>query len=259
MFEDVDNHTVYGVHIYGDEQTIDFLQASSLLDPETLEGSLEHDGNGEIPGWQFPWGGWDLRPHSGRIMRIDEGILSDWANLFDPPGTAPSAARLLRPLNREHLIGIAAMSSISVRLGSFEYSWTPCWNEKTDKTTGTIKWDTRRANSLDEVVIQGPIFGIGTPFAKEPNQPCKSNKDYTSIDSLTLPARFIPRTNYQRACDLDVFHSRIPEWNGAPSTEFWRLAWRNMTQSGLERSLTSAVIPPGPTHVHTVHTLALSP
>ncbi|HAM21423.1 MAG TPA: hypothetical protein DCQ04_03955 [Actinobacteria bacterium] len=67
----------------------------------------------------------------------------------------------------------------------------------------------------------------------------------------------IPRTNYQRACDRPTYESRIDQWWGKPSTSYWRLAWRNMTQPGLERSLHMAFLPTGPLHVHTVQSLAM--
>ncbi|MGH3864318.1 MAG: Eco57I restriction-modification methylase domain-containing protein, partial [Actinokineospora sp.] len=66
----------------------------------------------------------------------------------------------------------------------------------------------------------------------------------------------IPRTSYQRAMPPEDYIAGYKTWNGKPSNQFWRLAWRNMVDSSTVRSLHSAIIPPGPTHVHVVHTLA---
>ena len=100
--------------------------------------------------------------------------------------------------------------------------------------------------SWDEVILQGPHFTVATPFAKQPNEHCKNNKDYTQWNLEDLPERVIPRTNYQRVCDRVTYDSRIDQWWGKPSTFYWRHVHREMTQPGLERSLQGAVVQPGP-------------
>ncbi|MFH5211494.1 restriction endonuclease subunit M [Antrihabitans sp. NCIMB 15449] len=39
LFEEIDHHTLYGLHIYGSVQEVSFQQAVWLMDPATLEGS----------------------------------------------------------------------------------------------------------------------------------------------------------------------------------------------------------------------------
>ncbi|MFE1173131.1 class I SAM-dependent DNA methyltransferase [Streptomyces sp. NPDC058773] len=47
-------------------------------------------------------------------------------------------------------------------------------------------------------------------------------------------------------------------WWFQPYTRFYRLAWRRMIPVSTERSLFAALIPPGPAHVHTVQSMALT-
>ncbi|ACU98479.1 Eco57I restriction-modification methylase domain-containing protein [Saccharomonospora viridis] len=256
LFADVDHHTIYGVHIYGAASAIRFLQISNLLTPSTLEGSLEHDGSGDAPGIQYPAGGWDLRPHASRVVEITERTLAQWAALFDAPGTPAAQARLLRPGTSEQLEALAAISDQRVRMVDLDYEWARGWDEDKLKKDGIGIWDTAHPVSWSEVILQGPQFSVATPFAKEPNENCKSNLDYSDWDLEELPERVIPRTNYQRACDRDRYEAGLTQWNGRPYTDYYRLAWRRMTQSGLERALSSALVPPGPAHVDAVHTLA---
>src|SRR5699024_2833375 len=122
-----------------------------------------------------------------------------------------------------------------------------------------IHWSTAVPGSWDEVVLQGPHFHVATPFAKQPNENCRNNLDYSDWDLETLPECVIPRTNYQRACDRERYDAGLSDWNGHPYTDYWRLAWRRMTQPGSERSLISTLITPGPAHVNTIHSLALEP
>ncbi|MEU7021610.1 DNA methyltransferase [Streptomyces sp. NPDC046203] len=47
----------------------------------------------------------------------------------------------------------------------------------------------------------------------------------------------------------------LRDWATRPWTSFYRMAWRRRTPSDYARSLTPALIPPGPSHVDQVHTL----
>ncbi len=106
-----------------------------------------------------------------------------------------------------------------VRLADHDYHWTAGWHEKGAKTDGIIRWETAVPASWDEVILQGPHFTVATPFAKQPNENCKHNQDYSDWDLEQLPERVIPRTNYQRACDRDEYDADLAHWDGQPSTQ----------------------------------------
>ncbi|WP_242657770.1 Eco57I restriction-modification methylase domain-containing protein [Mycobacterium kubicae] len=261
LFDEVGDTTSFGIHVYSQPSEIQFIQISCLFHPDTIDGSLAADAeaNIEIPGIQYPWGGWDHRPHRSRIAEIDEGVLQDWALLFDAPGTSAAQARLLRPVTREHIDLLATIShQRAPRLNDLGYWWSSLWHEKGAKTDGIIEWRTEYPSNWSEVVVQGPHFTVATPFAKEPNEFCKSKGDYSTWDLTNMPDVVIPRTNYQRACSRSIYDAGIPQWGARKATDYWRVAWRNMTQAGLERSLHAAILPPGAAHVHTVFSLAVS-
>ncbi|UIR37661.1 restriction endonuclease subunit M [Rhodococcus sp. DMF-1] len=252
LFSDVDNNVAFGVSVYGAPNEPQFLNMCTIQDPSTVDGSLVDNGLGEVPGTQYPWGGWDLRPHSSRVTMIDTSVLRDWAQLFDPPGTPSNAARLVRPLTREHVDVLSVFARHEVRIGDLSYRCSAVWNEKMSKTAGYLKWKTAAASSWDEVIYQGPNFTVANPIAREPNNPCKSNKDWKLVDLESIAEDAIPATNYQRECERSVYDNGLPSWDGLPATVYWRVAWRNMTQPGLERSLHAAIIPPGTAHVDAV-------
>ena len=256
LFEEIDHHTMYGIHLYGKAARIEFLQATNILHPVMIDQSL--DGMGDrLPGIQLPSGGWDMRPHPDRIVAVTGEVLADWVKLFDPAGTRASEARLLRPLTKQHEEVIGVFAGSRSRMSDLGYRWTSCWHEKGAKRDGYIEWRTKTSNSWDEVILQGPHFTVSNPFAREPNDPCRNNSDYTTWDLESLPESVIPRTNYQRACDRDTYDAGIPKWGDRPATDYWRVAWRRMTQPGLERSLHSALVPPGVAHVNTVNSLTV--
>jgi hypothetical protein len=252
LFEEVHNQTEYGIHVYGPPRIVRFQQIANLLYPDTLDASLTHNGEGEPPGIKLPNGDWDLRPHKSRVIDVNERVLEQWAALFDEPGTPALEARLLRPIVREHLEAIGVLADYPRRMSDIEYYWSSGWNETLSVADGFIEWDTRIVDSWREVILQGPHFFVATPLAKQPNQPCRSNRDYSTIDLEQLPGRIIPRTNYQRACDWGQYVAGIPRWSDVPATHYWRLAWRDMTQPSSQRTLISAVFPPGPSGLITV-------
>ncbi|MGW2568859.1 Eco57I restriction-modification methylase domain-containing protein [Streptomyces sp. NPDC001537] len=257
LFEEVHNTFAYGIHVYGSPRAPLFVNMSSLFHPDTVDRSLTDPGLGEIPGLQFEDGGWDVRPHASRVITVDLFVLKDWASMLDEVGTPPMRARMLRPLTLGDNEALRVLSNFPDRLAANGIRWTSALNEKTAKEVGLIQWRTGMPSSWSEVILQGPHFAVGNPFNKQPNPECRSNKDYSphSLEGLTENA--LPRTNYARACGISEFRSAQPMWGTGVSTDRYRVAWRRMTSSELERGLHAALIPPGPTHVNTVHTMAV--
>lgn len=249
LFEDIGHPVNYGIHIYSFETDVRFIQIARLLHPSQVDGSLASDGSGEVPGIQHPQGGWDLRPHAHRVTIVDESVLDSWARLFDAPGTRATAATLVRPVTVDDLDAIRVLASQSVRLADHKYHWSSGLHEKGARKNGIIEWETRVPDSWPDVILQGPHFTIANPYAKQPNENCRSKGDYSSWDLESLPESVIPRTNYQRTVSSDVYASSIDYWDGLRSTDQWRHIHREMTQPGLERSVQGALLPPGPTHI----------
>lgn len=259
LFEDIGNTVNYGIHIYGRPSEINFRQISAALHPRTVDESVDHDGSGEIPGIQYVAGGWDLRPHLARITNVDRETLRSWAKLFDAPDVAAEQARLLRPTTAEHLPILTILANQSRRVRDLGYSWTLCFDEGKAKRDGIISWHTSYPESIGESILQGPHITVANPFAKQPNENCRSQRDYAAFDLDQLPRSILARTNYKRACSDQKFRSSIPRWDGVPSAEFWRVAWRKMTQTGLERSLHAAILRPGATHIDGLFSLSMKP
>lgn len=253
LFE-IGNKKEYGVHIYGSESPVHFIQGASLFHPETAIRSLQHDGTGEAPGVRDAEDNWDLRPHAERIVTVDEAVLSHWAALIDQPGTPPLDACMLYPVNRA---SSAVLNKIAVapRLEEIQFETTVGWIETTARNSGYIVEESGVPDSWENVILQGPFITVGTPLVKQPNETMRSNRDYKPVDFDTIPEDFIPRTNYQRGLRSQEFVELYTKSEPRPSVEEFRLAWREMAKPGNVRTLQSALIPPGPTHVHAMRTL----
>ncbi|GAB4587632.1 DNA methyltransferase [Nocardia sp. IFM 10818] len=255
LFE-IDHHNIFGIHIYAQPSAINFLHGSTLYHPETVTRSFQHDGSGSAPGIKDADGRWDIRPHAERIIHITEAQLTTWASLVDEPGTPPSEARMLYPVNRasEDVLQKIAMAP---RLGDVVKNWSQGWHESADRKKGYFEARSAVSDNWRGVILQGPHLSVGTPLFKQPNETMRNRLDTSLIDLESVGESFIPRTSYQIARPYDEYIAAYPHWNNQPSCDYFRAAWREMAETGNVRTMHSALIPPGPTHVNTVQTFTL--
>jgi hypothetical protein len=244
----------FGINVYGKEREPEFANAAALYKPDTLVRSLMHDGSGREPGIKDDDDNWDARPHLHRIVDADVNVLTSWAELVDEPGTPAPEARMLYPVTASSQVVLNKLAG-APRFGATDFAWTSGWNETSDRQAGFFRAESAVPGAWADVILQGPHLTVATPLSKQPNPSMRSNQDYTAWDLEALPERAIPRTNYQRAKTPEQYLAGYPRWNGKPSTQFFRLAWRVMVDSSTVRSLHAALIPPGAAHIHGVSTL----
>ena len=255
LFADVHNETEFGVNVYANPRDPDFRQAVNLLDPGTLDRSLNHDGEGELPAIQHPEGGWDTRPHVARLIRVDSDVLSEWVRLFDAPGTPPDQSRLLRPLTTEDLAVLSVFAQQEQRLVDTTRHWTSGFHEKEQKADGTFEWRTETPASLEAAIVQGPHVLNGTPFGQQPRPDCRSNKDWEAVDLEAIDGQFVPRTNFRLLKLPTRPMGRYPFWDGEPYTSRFREAHREFVGSGSVRTLQACILPPGVGHIYKLNSI----
>ena len=255
-FEDVGPMKEYSANVYSrSRDRLRFVQMSYLLHPQTAMESLTHDGRGAIPTVQYPSGGWDLRPHRRRKTLVDIQILADWSKLRDNRATPVTEAKLCRPVTTLELGALSRLAAHPIKIADGTVQFSTGWHERAAKKTGTIAWQTKLPKSWTEVILQGPHFTTATPFAKYPNENCRSKGDWSLWDLESLTEHVIPRTNYQRICDVANYINSTKRWGSRLSSSHWRLVCRNMTHPSVERTIHSCILHPGPSHIHSVVTL----
>ncbi|MEU5942258.1 class I SAM-dependent DNA methyltransferase [Micromonospora sp. NPDC047548] len=247
----------FGVHIYGARQGIHFKHLSRLYSASTLPASISHDGNGEPPRLKYR-GKWDTRPHRSRVLDIDPELLSEWRLLKGEVDASIDQVQILYPITTHEAGAVSALAKFDYRLGSNSLRISRGYDESTARREGLIRWDQTLPEGLGQVVLQGPHFSIGQPMAKQPRIPCRNNRDWDSLSLDALPIDFVPITNYVMTEAEVSSRSGQDDWDGRPYTDYFRLAWRRMIPFNTERSLFAAIIPPGPAHVNTICSMALS-
>lgn len=256
IFTEIRDTTSFSLHIYGPDREPHFTHISWLFSPETLTASLTHDGQGPLPGIKHE-GKWDLRPHRARLVQVNTERLTEWNRLSGDTEVPDAEAVLLYPVTTNEQGAISALSLIEHRVGNHKPKISRGYDEANAKKDGLIAWSTTDIPDLSNLILQGPHIGGATPLNKQPKIPCKSNNDWYPLNLNTLPADTVLRTNYVRATSLDRYHNAQDLWDGRRYTEYFRLAWRLMIPFNTERSFFAALIPPGPSHINGVHSMAL--
>lgn len=265
LFPEVHHHTRFGINLYScvrPEPAFDHL--CNLLTSETVDACYSHPGGGLPPGIKSNSGEWEIAGHRSRIVGVDRDVLSACSALYDRPGTESDEARLAVVHSTELMSVLKKLSRAPLRLESYPaqdiFFNSTRWNETAARADGTIRRETAFVGDAGEVVLSGPHFFVANPLYKTPRSVCRLNSDYDPIDLEVLPENYLPRTNYQRACDLQTYRGRIPTvaWideanaSGRPFTDYYRHVTRRRFGAAAERSLISAIAPPGVCHIHAV-------
>ncbi|MFH9871183.1 class I SAM-dependent DNA methyltransferase [Streptomyces lydicus] len=255
-FDDLDRGWEFGLHIYGTSQEPNFLHISELRSADVLPDSLTHDGQGTAPGIKNN-STWDIRPHHARVVRVDMRRLASWQALTGSTG-GPAQAPLLYPVLAAEQGAVEALAAHASSLADYRPMISSGYHETSAAKDGLIRWGNMVVARLEDVILQGPHFASALPFSKKPRIPCRNNRDWDLIAPMELPEDFVPVTNLVRATDPKTYLAGQDSWDGRPSSEYFRLAWRRMIPFNTSRSLQAALIPPGPAHIHAVQSMTLN-
>lgn len=262
LFAEVDHHMKFSINLYGaSHNELCFRHIANLFAPATVNSSLSHPGGGMTPGIKRSDGTWETVGHSNRVISVDEARLSVFASLYDAPGTSADQARLPAIHSAELITVLEKLAKQPLRLYSLKechYS-TIMWNETTEKKKGTIRRNTDFVESIDQLVLSGPHFFVGSPLNKTPRRVCIRNSDYDVLDLVSLPDDYLPRTNYVPGCSASEYSLRIPRVTWLESgkkeekrvTEYYRLLNREMLSQSGERTFIPCLIPKGVGHIYT--------
>jgi hypothetical protein len=260
LFE-VHDQVNFGVHIYnGSEADPNFLSATYLYHPDTLERSRKHDGSGAEPGLKEEAGNWDLRPHSNRIQSVSLATLGTWHALLETNDVPMTHTRMVYTVNRSTAAVLDKLAA-APRIGSLGLQFSRGWDESIDRKKGYFDSEWGVPESWDSVILQGPHIYVANPYYKQPNPTMLHNQDWTAIDLEALTEDAIPATAYKPRGERAKYDAAYNHWEvggeRVAARSEYRLAWRNMIGNTGERTFVPALIPPGAAHVHAISSVAL--
>ncbi|MEU6196721.1 DNA methyltransferase [Streptomyces sp. NPDC047061] len=208
----VSDTTHFSVNVYGRAQEISFQHLSWLFHPLVLTQSIRHNGEGDAPGIKHR-GTWDMRPHLSRVITVTRETLTEWQKLAGEENPPPVAeAKLLFPVTASEDAAIAALAKWPHRLVGLDPRISPGFHEKNDRTAGYFIWDSGPADTWNDVILQGPFFGIATPFAKRPIEGAQTSLQVEPWDAAQLKIDEVPRTNYRPVGDHVGFVGAQDRW-----------------------------------------------
>lgn len=272
LFAEIDHHVSYSVNVYGPDRSPQFLNAVSMYHPATALGSLAHNGDGSEPGFKNEEGRWDLRPHASRIDRVTPTVLSTWHELMESGSIEIpiDESRMVFSVNRSAGHVLERLASVPT-LGQKYPQFSTGWNETFGRRDGYFESRWGRADSWNDVILQGPYFHVGNPFYASRNKTMKGNQDYSTVDLETLAPDALPVTEYKPIHETDVDGSVSTErydrdygsWQvqdphhpgevqRVPVRSQFRVMWRRMAASTGERTLIPALFPPGTSTINAV-------
>lgn len=148
-------------------------------------------------------------------------------------------------------------------------------------------------SSPEEWVLSGPHFYLANPLNQTPKRVCETHRAYDNVDLESIPDDYLPRTNYYPMADREECLRRTPRvsWKEAvevtldwelltdedrqqypagkkgdqcavvrnvqrPVTDYFRHIHRRRISVSMERTMLSAIIPPGAAHGNTIISLA---
>jgi len=280
LFPEVHNETQFCEVIYGQQKGGTCTAIMNIFHPTTIDESFASDGDSAVEGIKDSLGNWNLKGHPDRIIHLDSTAIATFAQIFDSDPEAPILPN----------IHCQSMLSILEKFGAFphrlnnisdELTISSMWNETTARVDGTIRefpsHRTKTPNKYSTLILNGPHLSVGSPLFKTPFVKCSTNKAWAPIDLEAIPDNFIPRSKYERGDISDEDYNnrqvccewdQVPEYertNGEkskgtnkyrPFDQHWRVAYRRMVGTDSERTLTSALIPPGTAWIDSVNGIA---
>jgi hypothetical protein len=266
----VNRSSHFGMHIYGQVQEIRFAHLGWLLSAVEFPQSLVLAAAGKLPdGWDAQAGvpgvkrkgEWDSRPHPARVIWVDPEMLATWQRVSGNEEQPVEYTKLLNTVTSYEQGAIVALGQLRQRLGTFGPRISRGYDEANAKKDGLIRWETWDPAAWSEVILKGPQIGVATPFFKQPPETGTKGRPQ---DLTTLPTDALPRSEYIRATGIETYRREQDEWVDhrkqdqlRPYTDFYRVMWRYMIPDDTDRSLFSAIYPPGPAHIHGVRSLAM--
>lgn len=260
MLFDIDDHVVYGVHVYGSRKGhANFMMAGRMYHPQTAADSVHHDGSGELPGIKDNDYNWDRRPHRDRIITVNEETLKVWNSIIEEPGTPLLETRTVYSVNSEAAAVLAKLAE-APRIKELGLRFSRGWDESIDKKKGYFDSSWQHPESWNDVILQGPHLGVSTPMIKQPNPTMKHNQDWSEIDLEAISEDFIPATAYLPNRSVETYDRDYGVWDVDGESvlvkDQYRVAWRRMAATTGYRTLYPSLIPPGSTHVDGVFSIS---
>lgn len=192
---------------------------------------------------------------------MDRSTLVQWQKFHGNEDQSAASPAMVYSSNRSAESVLEKLAGAS-RVGELQPMFSAGWHESSARREGRFILEWGEPDSWKDVILQGPHLHVADPFYKQPNQSMRNNLDWSDVDLEQLPPDAIPVTAYKPVRD-GLYDSSYTHWEvdgeRVSARDFYRVAWRRMAANSGERTLMSAIIPPGASHIDGVFAIAFGP
>ncbi len=238
----------FGIDILGaPSRETCFASISNLLHPRTIDDSFEITQSAlECPAIKDTQGRWITSGHPSRIVRIDKERLDSLSMVYGESTDKVQSTRL--PLIHSSILLASIFKICSTSQENLHVitekkpSVSVMWDQTKAEKDGLLRKITRFPQHVEDLVISGPHYYVSNPLAKTPRRKCLNNNHYDCIDHQWASDDYLPRSNYEPVTKVKSIHKHIDQY---------KVVSREMLSPASERTLVSAIYPPGSQHLLT--------
>jgi hypothetical protein len=255
LFEDVHSEAQYLISFSEKEKhQIAFELVDNLFHPDTINKCRAESRQAPYPGIKDDLGNIELRGHPLRIVRVDDSVLNALAKFEGIEDHLQTKLPIIH--GSVELALLQRLAEHPKRIAQTEWYYWRQFDESGAPKAGLIKRAPGRPKSLRHAVMTGPNVFVGHPANKIPNPGCKNKTDFSEVDLTSVPDDYFPDSVYQATEAGIKSREYLAEtsWGTTHAEQYRIIARRRVNTTGV-RTLSSAIIPPGPTHVHTCSTM----
>ena len=261
----IGNRNKFSINIYSTSLGApDFLCIFNLFVSRTADEcfAIRSGPNSEI-GIKNSSGGWNTSGCFDRVISFDAETLILAKELFDDSAPSYTQAKLPAIHCNQVLRVLEAARSCKGKLSkiSESYDCSVMWDEtKSIRHDKIFTKETHFPDSDGIFIAQGPHIFVGNPIYQTPKRKCLTHRAYDPITHEELPCTYRPRSNFKPNTQVNI-KDRVRPLSFDKSTKFsdtYRLAARMQIGSASERSLVTAIIPPGWMHTYGLISYAFS-
>jgi type I restriction-modification system DNA methylase subunit len=278
LFSDVGNQAKFSINIYAEpKDEILFDHIANLFIPSTIDACYVSDGFGVLHGYKDNNGIWNTSGHSGRIVKVGIDQLKLFATLYDGQEVPAIQARL--PVIHAGVL-LAILQRLANAPSKLLDVGNDCenghtWSEPSSINDGLIQrddnWVARFPETAAGLILSGPHFYVSNPLSQTPKSICDTHRAYEALNLEELPDNYLTRSNFSPCADKLKYKNAITrvDWSNQSGgrrlagaievpkdysskvehDSFFRLVSRKMISPVGERTLITAIIPPGVTHI----------
>lgn len=253
LFEDVHNEVRYAIWFSErGKQIINFNLIDNLFHPLTIDKCRSESSHAPYRGIKNENGKFELRGHPNRIVTVSKDLLQTFNTSSVDLNISETIFPTIHGRYEKDVIETMVSQKEKMRFRS-----SSGFDEAAAPRKGYIKRKPGPSSDHCKSILTGPNIFVSNPANKGVNNSAKNNRDFHDINLEEVADDFFPATVYKltdKGFKSNEYNS-LNDWD-KKHNEQYRIFARQMVSLTGARTLSSALLPPGPSHVNSMCSLS---